>query len=367
MNEDQITSRFNRQIILEEIGKEGQTQLLNSHVLVVGAGGLGCPLILYLAAAGIGKISIVDGDLISEENLHRQILFGYDDIGRNKAVVAAEKIKKLYPVAQVQYHEEFLDKNTAFSRIEKADIVVDGSDNFETRYLVSDAGVILGKPLVSGSIHKFEGQVSIFNDPPGLGPTYRCLYPFAPGKDAPPPCSVSGVIGPLPGVVGSVMAMETIKVLAGIKNRLSGTLLLINLLSHNYNKIKLDPDLKNYRGPKSWEEFLGYDYSSFCGTSSGEKIEVLHFENLNSVKGSYALIDVREEGEIPEIESGKVMRFPLSKILAGQIPEINSDNAIFFCQSGIRSGQALEKLSGKLKARMFALKEGAKKLQSLLG
>jgi len=209
-------SRYNRHIILPEVGLEGQEKLKLSKVLVVGAGGLGCPVLIYLAAAGVGTIGIVDFDSVDESNLHRQILFGTGDIGKPKAEAAKIKLQEQNPHVEVEVHNTRLTSKNAIEIIDKYDIIVDGSDNFPTRYLVNDACVILKKPFVFGSIFKFEAQISTFNYEGG--PTYRCLYPDPPGAGEVPNCAEIGVIGVLPGIVGSIQANEAIKMIIGIAN-----------------------------------------------------------------------------------------------------------------------------------------------------
>ncbi|RFP66724.1 HesA/MoeB/ThiF family protein [Hymenobacter lapidiphilus] len=223
------TCRYRRHLQLAEIGEAGQLKLKAARVLVVGAGGLGCPVLQYLAAAGVGTLGIVDADVVDESNLHRQILFGPADVGRSKAETAAKVLARLNPLVRTEVHALRLDLGNVRALVEAYDVVVDGTDNFATRYLLNDACVLLGRPLVSGAIYKFEGQVSVFNY--AGGPTYRCLFPVPPGADEAPNCSATGVLGVLPGVVGTAQATETLKVLLGLGEVLSGRLWLFDALT----------------------------------------------------------------------------------------------------------------------------------------
>ena len=224
--------RYNRHIIMPEIGMDGQLKLKKASVLVIGAGGLGCPVLQYLGAAGVGRIGIVDFDKVDASNLQRQILFGVADIGKFKAEVAKERLLANNPYITVETHVTKLDSSNALSIIGEYDIVVDGSDNFATRYLVNDACVILNKPLVFGAIYKFEGQLCVFNYQ--NGPSYRCLFPDQPSADSIPTCSQIGVVGVLPGIVGSMQANEVIKVILEKDDVLSGRFLTIDILANSF-------------------------------------------------------------------------------------------------------------------------------------
>src|ERR1035437_2494874 len=225
--------RYARHIILPEIGLEGQQKLKQAKVLVVGAGGLGCPVLQYLTAAGVGTLGIIDFDTVDESNLQRQVLYSTEDIGKHKAAIAKEKLEKQNPDINLVSHVAHLTSANALEIISQYDIVVDGSDNFATRYLVNDACVILNKVLVFGSIFKFEGQVSVFNYKGG--PTYRCLYPEAPAEGDVPNCAEIGVLGVLPGIVGTLQANEVIKIITGIGDILSGKLLTLDALTMQFN------------------------------------------------------------------------------------------------------------------------------------
>ena len=222
-------NRYNRHIILSEIGQKGQDKLSKAKVLVVGAGGLGCPILQYLAAAGVGTIGIVDFDVVEVSNLQRQILFGSSSLGQNKAAAAKERLSDLNNSITINAYPEKLTFQNAIELFNQYDIIVDGTDNFETRYLINDACILTNKPLVFGAIYKFQGQVSVFNY--NNGPTYRCAFPNKPKKDTVPNCSEVGVLGVLPGIIGTMQANEVLKIILGIGNVLSGKLLCYDALS----------------------------------------------------------------------------------------------------------------------------------------
>ena len=232
--------QYNRHIILDEVGLVGQEKLKSASVLVIGAGGLGCPVLSYLSAAGVGRIGIIDHDTVDQSNLQRQVLYAQLDIGTPKVEAAKRYLSLLNPFVKFESYNEKLTCSNAVDFFENYDIIVDGSDNFPTRYLVNDAAVLTGKPVVFGSVFKFEGQLSVFNY--NQGPTYRCLYSRPPGENEAPNCSEIGVIGVLPGIIGSLQANEVIKIICGIGEVLSGKLLLFDALSLNQSLLKF---LKN--------------------------------------------------------------------------------------------------------------------------
>lgn len=329
-------SRYSRQIILPEFGEEGQRKLSQSSILMIGAGGLGSPALLYLAAAGVGRIGIIDGDTVDVSNLQRQILYRTSDEGKYKAEVAADQLRALNPDTHVDVYKEWLNKENALTLFEEYDLVIDGSDNFATRYLVNDACVILNKPLVYGAVFKFEGQVSVFNYQDG--PTYRCLFPEAPEAGTVPNCSEIGVLGVLPGLVGTLQATEAIKVLTGMNGVLSGVLLTIDALSMQFQKLKFKP-VPQY---KKIEELGEYDI--VCGTFS--ELNPSELANWRKQNIQFRLIDVREENEY-ELENAGGENFPLSSLsvtyqsLPFDIP------LVIHCQSGSRSIKATEFLYSK--------------------
>jgi adenylyltransferase/sulfurtransferase len=266
--EDEVV-RYARHIILPQIGGEGQRRLLDASVLCVGAGGLGSPIAMYLAAAGVGKIGIVDFDRVDLTNLQRQIAHGTSDVGRPKVASAAETLNELNPGVEVVAHDLVLNSENAFETMEPYDIVIDGSDNFPVRYLVNDATQMLGKPLVYGSIYQFEGQATVFL-PGDQGPCYRCLFPQPPPPGSVPNCAEAGVFGVLPGIVGSIQATEAIKIITGIGNPLVGRLLIFDALEMDFQTVKIrwDPECPVCGKNPTVTELI--DYDAFCGLAPGQ-------------------------------------------------------------------------------------------------
>lgn len=343
-------NRYQRQILLEELGIEGQNKLQKSAVLVIGAGGLGCPLLFYLTGAGIGKIGIIDGDTIAESNLHRQLLFQQQDIGENKALKAVERLKLLNPGLELNAHPFHISQDNAHKWIGEYDLVIDGSDNFPTRYLVNDTCVALAKPLVFGSIFHFEGQVSVFNYQGG--PNYRNCYPEPPSSKDSPNCGDSGVIGPLPGIIGSMMANEAIKIIAGFGTTLSGKLLIFNAL--NYDMQVFNIQTENQQTPENKEpKSEGLPAVPVPKKKiSYEEIfpkELLEWEaqNLN-----FCLIDVREAHEF-EAENIGGIHISLYE-LEERIDELPFQNRLVFCcTSGAKSRMATKIIGEKRKEELF--------------
>ncbi|MBL0309315.1 MAG: molybdopterin-synthase adenylyltransferase MoeB [Bacteroidetes bacterium] len=360
----QEISRYSRHLLLPEIGMIGQEKLKNSRVLVIGAGGLGCPVLLYLTAAGVGNIGIIDFDLIDETNLHRQILFDSSDIGKPKAEVAKAKLQKQNPLVDIVVLNTKLSTQNALEIFSTYDIIVDGTDNFATRYLVNDACFILKKILVSGSIFRFEGQVAVFDFRKDNVPTYRCLFPSPPSPDLAPSCSEAGVIGVLPGIIGTLMANETIKVITGIGEILSGKLLVMNVLNMNFQTLEFERDSEAINTiPKTEIEFKKMDYEYFCGRrkqdSSVHNISVDELMELILSKEKIQIVDVREINESPIITLLNDLKIPLGEI-EERAHEISRDRkVIVICQSGIRSAQAIEILQNQFAFKnLFNLKGG---------
>jgi molybdopterin/thiamine biosynthesis adenylyltransferase/rhodanese-related sulfurtransferase len=348
-NEEQ--KRYNRHIILPEIGIEGQEKLKKSSVFVIGAGGLGCPVLLYLAAAGVGKIGIADFDVVDESNLQRQVLYTKEDIGLSKAEQAKKRLQLLNPFIKIEAHKIKISRENILELLKEYDIVVDGSDNFATRYLVNDACIILNKSLVFGSIFKFEGQVSVFNYKEG--PTYRCLYPEPPKDGEVPNCSEIGVIGVLPGIVGTLQANEVIKIITGAGNVLSGKLLMFDALSMNFNSIsfKATPENRNIK------ELI--DYEVFCGVAetNTNQISAKELKLKMEKENTFQLIDVRNEEEFERFNIGGKL-IPLSE-LEGRINEILLDaEVVLICQSGKRSEKAAEILKKYKFSKLYNLTGG---------
>lgn len=344
--------RYSRQILLQDLRLEGQLKLKQGSVLVIGAGGLGSPALYYLAAAGVGRIGILDFDLVDESNLHRQILYGSGDVGSPKSIKAKERLTDLNPYIKIETHQCVLSADNAMDIIKIYDVIIDGSDNLPTRYLVNDACVLLQKTLIYGAIFQFEGQVSVFNqllDDGSRGPNYRDLFPEPPPPEMVPSCSVGGVLGVLPGIIGSMQANETIKVLAGIGKTLSGRLMIFDSLDFTtrFLKLKANPD-NPVSGINPTIHAL-IDYETFCNpaNTSGEKgvneISATEVKRLLEKGTKIQIIDVREPFEYEMINIGG-LNLPLSMIeeKAGQIER--EITVIIHCKSGQRSAQAIRRL-----------------------
>ena len=336
-------ARYSRHLIIPDVGVPGQKRLKNAKVLVVGAGGLGSPALLYLAAAGVGTLGIIDFDVVDESNLQRQVIHGVSDLGKPKALSAKESIVEINPHVNVILHEERLDSDNALDIFHPYDLVLDGTDNFATRYLVNDACVLLGKPYVWGSIYRFEGLVSVFWDE--HGPNYRDLYPVPPPPGMVPSCAEGGVLGVLCASIGSVMVTEAIKLITGIGESLLGRLMVYDALEMSYRTIKIRKD------PKAEPITKLIDYEEFCGVVSdeaqqaafGSTITVADLkEMLDAGKDPY-LVDVREpvEYEIVKIPGGVLI--PKDRILSGEaLAELPQDKPlVLYCKTGVRSAEAL--------------------------
>ena len=345
----QELNRYNRHILLPEIGLEGQEKLKGAKVLVVGCGGLGCPVLQYLAAAGIGGLGIIDHDIVEESNLQRQILFSTEDTGKPKVLVAKDKLEKYNPFIKITTFNERLEVSNAIDIIGQFEIIVDCSDNFSTRYLVNDACVILGKPLVSGSIYKFEGQVTVFNYL--NGPTYRCLYPNPPQQEIVSNCSETGVLGTLTGLTGTLMANEVIKIIIGMGNVLSGELLTFDLLSSRFQTFEYKLEPKNKEITK-----LSPEYNTFC---IGEIKEITPQELKDKLLRNEPLqiIDVREPDEFLERNIGGML-IPLGQ-LEKNMDKIKKDiPSVLVCRSGVRSMHAAKILQTHHYNNLYNLKGG---------
>lgn len=333
--------RFNRQIILPGFGNEAQQKLKQAKVLVIGAGGLGCPAIIYLAAAGVGTIGIIDGDLVSLSNLNRQVLFGEGDLGLNKAETAAHFLKAKYFDIKIKCIPEFLTTSNIKEIFSQYDLIIDGSDNFPTRYLVNDACVILGKPLVFGAVYQNEGQVAILN---GVGPgsiNYRDMFPVPPTAYEIPNCSETGVLGVLPGIIGTLQAAEAIKFITGYGGNLVDKILFYNLLTHQSYTMELsrNPDSRNWI-PSSIEVLEATDYAVVCG--DGDSVDWEEAFDLLAKSKNGTLIDVREADEFPKLNGHQYQSVPLDLLDEKHQEWINSELILLFCQSGIRSLKAVK-------------------------
>jgi molybdopterin/thiamine biosynthesis adenylyltransferase/rhodanese-related sulfurtransferase/molybdopterin converting factor small subunit len=354
--------RYSRHLLLPEVGVEGQRKLKAARVLTIGAGGLGSPLSLYLAAAGVGTIGIVDFDVVDLTNLQRQIVHGTSTLGKPKLESAKARLTDLNPNLKVESHETRLSAANALEIIREYDIVVDGTDNFPTRYLVNDACVLLDKPNVYGSIFRFEGQASVFYAKEG--PCYRCLYSEPPPPGLVPSCAEGGVLGVLPGIIGSIQALETIKLIIGAGDSLIGRLVLFDALKLKFRELKLrkDPDCPLCGEHPTIHELI--DYEAFCGIGAapayqGPEIVAEQLKDELSQKGDdVILIDVREphEWEIAHIEGARLI--PLGQ-LPDRIPELDGHGEIVtYCHKGSRSMKALEILRGAGHSRVRSLAGG---------
>jgi adenylyltransferase/sulfurtransferase len=345
-------NRYNRHIVLPQFGIEGQQKLKTAKVLVIGSGGLGSPLLLYLAAAGIGTIGIVDFDVVDESNLQRQVLFNANDIKKSKAISAAEKIKGLNPYINVAVYNDKISSANAMEIIEDYDIVADGTDNFPTRYLVNDACVLSDKPYVYGSVFQFEGQLSLFNYKNAngeTGPNYRDLYPTPPPPELIPDCAFGGVLGVLPGIIGSMQALEVIKAITGIGENLSGKFLVFDALaatSKIFTIKRTEDNPLNGTNP-TITSLINYD--AFCNIKSNDDIKQITAEELFHLQSSgedFQLIDVREPNEYAAYNIGGEL-ISLKDVLEN-IGKINRNKkVIIHCQSGSRSTQAINLLQQK--------------------
>ncbi|MDQ7809259.1 adenylyltransferase/sulfurtransferase MoeZ [Amycolatopsis sp. A133] len=343
-------ARYSRHLIIPDVGVNGQKRLKNAKVLVIGAGGLGSPALLYLAAAGVGTLGIVDFDVVDESNLQRQVIHGQSDVGKLKAASAQESIADINPLVKVHLHTDRLDSSNALEIFEQYDLIVDGTDNFATRYLVNDAAVLLGKPYVWGSIFRFEGQVSVFweDAPNGKGLNYRDLYPEPPPPGMVPSCAEGGVLGVLCASIGSIMVTEAIKLITGIGEPLLGRLISYDALDMKYREVKIrkDPDT-----PKITELI---DYEAFCGVVSDEAAQAASGSTITPAElkakfdsgENFALIDVREPHEYEIVNIKGATLIPKDRILSGEaLAELPQDKPIVLhCKSGARSAEALAAL-----------------------
>jgi adenylyltransferase/sulfurtransferase len=343
--------RYQRQIILKGFGEPAQQKLLQASVLVIGAGGLGCPALQYLAAACVGTIGIADEDVVSLSNLHRQVLYATSDIGLSKVARAAFYLRQLNPGIKIVTHPVKITSQNAWDIITAYDVIIDGTDNFAARYVINDACVLLNKPFVYGAVSQYEGQVAVFNHKGNTGEAavnYRDLFPKPPTEDEVPNCATAGVMGVLPGIIGTMQAAEAIKLLTGIGQPLSNRLLTYNVLnSQVYELALVARNETNALIPADKTVFMNTDYEWLCNASNDNafEIDVAVFDSLltNNIA---TIIDVREKGELPAVDEFSHVVIPLSQ-LKDNVPAIANDTIIVFCQSGKRSLQAARLLSGK--------------------
>lgn len=350
--------RYSRHIIIPDVGMDGQKRLKNAKVLCVGAGGLGSPALLYLAAAGVGTLGIVEFDTVDESNLQRQIIHGQSDVGRSKAQSAADSVREINPLITVNVHETRLDNDNVMELFGQYDLIVDGTDNFATRYMVNDAAVLLNKPYIWGSIYRFDGQASVFWSE--YGPCYRCLYPEPPPPGMVPSCAEGGVLGVLCASIGSIQINEAIKVLTGIGDPLVGSLMVYDALDMTYRKIKVrkDPNCAVCGPNATVTELIDYDY--FCGAVSDAAKDAIVDSTINVKQlkdmldarergeRDFVLIDVREQNEWDIVNIPGAVLIPKNEFLMGDaLTKLPQDKqVVFHCKSGGRSAEVLAVAKG---------------------
>ena len=341
--------RYSRHLIIPDVGMTGQKRLKNARVLCVGAGGLGSPALLYLAAAGVGTLGVVDFDVVDESNLQRQIIHGQSDIGRPKAESARDSIREINPYVEVILHETQLDSDNALEIFAQYDLIVDGTDNFATRYLVNDACVLLGKPYVWGSIYRFDGQASVFWAE--YGPCYRCLYPEPPPPGMVPSCAEGGVLGVLCASIGSIQVNEAIKLIVGIGDPLAGRLMIYDALEMSYRTVRVRKDPECPICGKNPTITGLIDYDAFCGTVSpeaqqaaaGSTISARDLKEMLDRDDNIFLVDVREPNEYEIVSIPGAVLIPKDQFLSGAALErLPLDKrVVLHCKSGVRSAECL--------------------------
>jgi molybdopterin/thiamine biosynthesis adenylyltransferase/rhodanese-related sulfurtransferase len=341
--------RYSRHLIIPDVGMAGQKRLKNAKVLVVGAGGLGSPALLYLAAAGVGTLGIVDFDTVDESNLQRQIIHGVSDIGKSKAESAKESIEEVNPYVKVILHKERLDSDNVMEIFAPYDLIVDGTDNFATRYLVNDAAVLLHKPYVWGSIYRFDGQASVFWA--DYGPCYRCLYPEPPPPGMVPSCAEGGVLGVLCASIGSIQVNEAIKLITGIGEPLSGRLMIYDALEMSYKTVKVNKDPECAVCGKNPTVTELIDYEAFCGAVSeeaeaavvGSTISAKDLKGMLDRGEDVFVVDVREPNEYEIVSIPGATLIPKGEFLNGSALELmpQDKQIVLHCKSGARSAEVL--------------------------
>jgi molybdopterin/thiamine biosynthesis adenylyltransferase/rhodanese-related sulfurtransferase len=370
--------RYSRHLLIPEVGLEGQRKLKESSVLVIGTGGLGSPVAMYLAAAGVGRIGLVDYDVVDFSNLQRQVIHGTSKLGKLKTESAKERLLDINPAIQIDTHNELFTSANALEIAKGYDLIIDGTDNFPTRYLVNDVCVKLGIPNVYGSIFRFDGQVSVFDAK--VGPCYRCLFPEPPPPGLVPSCAEGGVLGVLPGIIGSLQASEGLKLLLGIGEPLVGKLLLFNALDMRFDFVKLrkNPDCLVCSKPADQIELI--DYEAFCGmpahdheeSNMEDRFEINPQQLAERIKSGekIKLIDVREphELQISQLEGAQLI--PLGEV-AARLSELDTaDEIVVFCRTGGRSARAVELMLSagfrKVKNLRGGINEWAKEVDSTL-
>jgi sulfur-carrier protein adenylyltransferase/sulfurtransferase len=364
LSKDEVL-RYSRHLIMPEVGMEGQLKLKKAKVLLIGAGGLGSPLALYLAAAGVGKMGLVDFDVVDFTNLQRQIMHGTSDVGRPKLDSAAETIAEINPYVELVPHQARLTSGNALDIFADYDIVADGTDNFATRYLVNDACVLSGKPNVYGSIFRFEGQASVFAT--REGPCYRCLYPEPPPPGLVPSCAEGGVLGVLPGIVGCIQALETIKLIIGKGDPLIGRLLLFDALGLRFRELKLrkNPDCPACGTHPTIDHLI--DYEEFCGIRGEEAAEPMNgipeitpveLQRMMDERRPFQLVDVREPHEFDICRIPGSVLIPLGDVPARMNELDSAEEIVVHCRSGMRSAKAVDLLQKSGFRRIHNLRGG---------
>jgi adenylyltransferase/sulfurtransferase len=355
--------RYRRHLVLPEIGLEGQQALLSARVLLLGAGGLGCPLAQYLAAAGVGTLGLLDDDRVDASNLHRQVLYGTADVGRRKLDVAAERVAAMNPDVKLELHPVRLSSQNALELFASYDVIVDGTDNFPTRYLSNDACVLLGKPNVHGSIFRFDGQASVFDA--RHGPCYRCLYPEPPPPGAVPSCAEGGVLGVLPGLVAMIQATETLKLLTGIGEPLYGRLLLIDALRMEFQeyRLKKDPECAICGEHPTVDELI--DYEGFCGVGPAHapgygELSAAALAARRASGERLLLLDVREADEVARARIDGSLWIPLAELpaRADELAGWRDEPVVVHCHHGGRSARACALLAERGFRRLDNLQGG---------
>jgi len=364
LSKDEVL-RYSRHLIMPEVGMEGQVKLKQAKVLCIGAGGLGSPLALYLAAAGVGKLGMVDFDVVDFTNLQRQILHGTSDVGRSKLDSAAATLEEINPNVELVRHETRLTSANALHIFAGYDVVADGTDNFATRYLVNDACVLTGKPNVYGSIFRFEGQASVFGT--REGPCYRCLYPEPPPPGLVPSCAEGGVLGVLPGIIGAIQALETIKLIIGKGEPLIGRLLLFDALGLKFRELKLrkNPDCPACGVHPTIDHLI--DYDEFCGIRGQEEVTAVaqipeitpvELKQMMDEGRDFRLVDVREPHEFDICRLPGALLIPLGDVPARMNELDSAQEIVVHCRSGARSARAVEFLRQAGFSRIHNLKGG---------
>lgn len=350
-------SRFDRQHILPGFGREGQDKLSQAKVLVVGAGGLGCPALLHLAAAGVGTIAIADGDCVSESNLNRQTLFGQNDIGKPKAETAAAALEHKYPGIQFDVIPNYLTPENCIEFITSYDLVLDGSDNFGTRYMVNDACVLLKKPLIMGAIYQYEGQLAVFNY--GREPiNYRDIYPDLPTAHEVPNCSETGVLGVLPGIIGTLQAAEAIKLLSGLGTVLTNKVMFYNLKTCSFYEVRVKPNSGSRKNiPENEEAFSKTGYDVTCGLAENISWEKALDWSRNLERSK--LIDIRELNEEPVFDRSGIEKIPMGQVADDPQQLRSVEHILLFCKSGQRSMKLAEQLKNIFpEKKIFSIEGG---------